>query len=139
MNRNNTCYTNSHLLYLGSEILRRIDKEGQRLHQPDACPATIYAVLLKCWAKNPQDRPSFANLKDFFRKSGPIVMKAQSGVDEGSDDKMAVEEKDEIAVIDGNVELYWWKGQNLRTFKIGLFPRYIYLFHIHLRLKRYII
>ncbi|KAK9745424.1 GTPase binding [Popillia japonica] len=110
---------------IGSEILRRIDKEGQRLHQPDACPATIYAVLLKCWAKNPQDRPSFANLKDFFRKSGPIVMKAQSGVDEGSDDKMAVEEKDEIAVIDGNVELYWWKGQNLRTFKIGLFPRCI--------------
>ncbi|KAI4461260.1 tyrosine-protein kinase [Holotrichia oblita] len=55
----------------------------------------------------------------------PIVMKAQSAVDEGSDDKMIVEEKDEIAVIDGNVELYWWKGQNLRTFKIGLFPRCI--------------
>lgn len=51
-------------------------------------------------------------------------MKAQSAADEGSDDKMVVEEKDEIAVIDGNVELYWWKGQNLRTFKIGLFPRY---------------
>ncbi|KAI4461275.1 tyrosine-protein kinase [Holotrichia oblita] len=110
---------------IGSEILRRIDKEGQRLHHPDACPPAIYAILLKCWAKNPQDRPSFANLKDFFRKSAPIVMKAQSAVDEGSDDKMIVEEKDEIAVIDGNVELYWWKGQNLRTFKIGLFPRCI--------------
>ncbi|GJQ71627.1 Ack [Trypoxylus dichotomus] len=108
---------------IGSEILRKIDKEGERLHQPDACPPGIYAMLLKCWAKNPQDRPLFSTLKDFFRKSGPIVMKAQTSVAESGEDKMSVEEKDEIAVIDGNVELYWWKGQNLRTFQIGLFPR----------------
>lgn len=108
---------------IGSEILRKIDKEGQRLHQPDACPSSIYAVLLKCWAKNPQDRPTFAFLKDFFRKSMPIVMKAQSAVEGTTDDKLTIELKDDIAVIEGDAELYWWKGQNLRTFQVGLFPR----------------
>lgn len=37
--------------------------------------------------------------------------------------KLKVEEGDEIAIIDGSAELYWWKGQHQQTFKIGLFPR----------------
>jgi len=28
----------------GSQILRKIDKEGERLSQPDACPNEVYQV-----------------------------------------------------------------------------------------------
>nr|XP_022915939.1 uncharacterized protein LOC111425880 [Onthophagus taurus]XP_022915940.1 uncharacterized protein LOC111425880 [Onthophagus taurus]XP_022915941.1 uncharacterized protein LOC111425880 [Onthophagus taurus]XP_022915942.1 uncharacterized protein LOC111425880 [Onthophagus taurus] len=109
----------------GSEILRKIDKEGQRLHHPDACPTVIYKMLLKCWARNPQDRPSFANLKEFFRKMAPPVMKALARQDESDPEKLKIEEGDEIAIIDGDAELYWWKGQHQRSYDIGVFPRCI--------------
>lgn len=43
-------------------------------------------------------------------------------------DKLKINEGDEIAIIDGSAELYWWKGQNLKSYEIGVFPRYaIYL------------
>lgn len=108
---------------IGSEILRKIEKEGERLHQPEACPPGIYSILLQCWYKNPQERPTFQALKEFFRKNKTPVMKALSSQDES--DKLAIQEGDEIAIIDGRAELYWWKGQNLRSFDIGIFPRCI--------------
>lgn len=107
----------------GSEILRKIDKENERLHQPPACPPAIYTILLQCWSKMPQDRPTFGALKEFFRKNTTPVMKALAKQDDP--DKLQVNEGDEIAIIDGSAELYWWRGQNQRTFDIGLFPRCI--------------
>ncbi|ENN75663.1 hypothetical protein YQE_07761, partial [Dendroctonus ponderosae] len=106
---------------VGSEILRKIDKEGERLAQPDACPPPIYAILRQCWARNPQDRPTFAALREFFRKNVTPVMRALTRQDEP--DKLQIQEGDPIAIIDGSAELYWWKGQNQRTFDIGAFPR----------------
>lgn len=47
----------------GSQILRKIDREGERLHQPDACPPDVYAMMLQCWDKTPAERPTFAALK----------------------------------------------------------------------------
>nr|CAD7400794.1 unnamed protein product [Timema cristinae] len=38
-------------------------------------------------------------------------------------DKMTIEQGDNIIIIDGRAELYWWVGQNQRTFHIGQFPR----------------
>ncbi|XP_076251384.1 activated Cdc42 kinase isoform X1 [Rhynchophorus ferrugineus] len=108
---------------IGSEILTKIDKEGKRLAQPDACSPVIYSTLLQCWAKNPQERPTFSALKDFFRKNVTPVMKALDKQDDP--EKLKINEGDEIAIIDGSPELYWWKGQNQRTFEIGLFPRCI--------------
>ncbi|XP_025835458.1 activated CDC42 kinase 1 isoform X2 [Agrilus planipennis] len=107
----------------GSEILRKIARDGERLHHPDACPIDIYGMLLQCWAKNPQERPTFAAIKDFFRKATPPVMKALMRQDEP--DKLKIHIGDQIAIIDGRPELYWWKGQNQRTFDIGTFPRCI--------------
>ncbi|KAJ8947003.1 hypothetical protein NQ318_019084 [Aromia moschata] len=104
-----------------SEILRKIERDGERLAQPDACPPAIYTTLLQCWAKNPQERPTFAALKDFFRKNMTPVMKALARQDDP--DKLKISEGDEIAIIDGSAELYWWKGQHQRTFEIGIFPR----------------
>ena len=47
----------------GSQILRKIDREGERLHHPEACPPDIYQLLLQCWDKTPSERPTFAAIK----------------------------------------------------------------------------
>ena len=56
--------------------MRKIDKEGERLSQPDACPNEVYQILLQCWAKMPTDRPTFGALKDFLMETAPAVVKA---------------------------------------------------------------
>lgn len=47
----------------GSQILRKIDREGERLHHPDACPPDVYELMLQCWDKVPTERPTFAAIK----------------------------------------------------------------------------
>lgn len=47
----------------GSQILRKIDREGERLHNPDACPPDMYQLMLQCWDKVPSERPTFAAIK----------------------------------------------------------------------------
>lgn len=47
---------------------------------------------------------------------GPTEFTDESG-------RMNVEVGDKIIVIDGQPDHFWWKGQNLRTFKIGNFAR----------------
>lgn len=110
-------------IFIGSEILRKIDRDGERLHHPDACPPDIYKLLLRCWAKNPQDRPTFVEIKEFFQKSKPRVMKAIMRHDDP--EKLVINEGEDLAIIDGRADLYWWKAQNLKTYDIGLFPRCI--------------
>ncbi|XP_031350271.1 activated CDC42 kinase 1 [Photinus pyralis] len=105
----------------GSEILRKIDRENERLHQPEACPNVIYGIMLQCWLKNPQERPTFASMRESFRKAMPPVMRAIGRQDE--EDRLEVHVGDNVAIIDGQADAYWWKGQNQRTFDIGLFPR----------------
>ncbi|XP_063232759.1 activated Cdc42 kinase Ack [Bacillus rossius redtenbacheri] len=105
----------------GTQILRKIDREGERLPQPDACSWDAYQLMLQCWAKNPTDRPTFLALKNYFSETFPPVMKALRKFEEPN--KMIIEEGDNIIVIDGRAELYWWKGQNQRTFQVGQFPR----------------
>ena len=73
----------------GSQILRKIDREGERLHQPDACPNDIYQILLQCWAKIPTDRPTFEALKDYLMETAPLVVKVCQSFNE--DNKLAME------------------------------------------------
>lgn len=40
------------------------------------------------------------------------------------DGKLALEEGDYVTVIDGRPDFYWWRGQNKRNNKVGLFPRH---------------
>lgn len=47
----------------GSQILRKIDREGERLHHPDACPPDMYELMMQCWDKQPGERPTFAAIK----------------------------------------------------------------------------
>ncbi|KAG5345972.1 ACK1 kinase, partial [Acromyrmex heyeri] len=105
----------------GSEILRKIDREGERLHKPEAMPPYMYELMLRCWAREPSERPTFASLKESLTGMVPSVMKALTTFEET--DKMSIESGDQIAIIDGRPENYWWKGQNQRTFQIAHFPR----------------
>ncbi|XP_019887576.1 uncharacterized protein LOC105280462 isoform X3 [Ooceraea biroi] len=105
----------------GSEILRKIDREGERLHEPEATPPYMYELMLRCWAREPSDRPTFAFLKESLTGMVPSVMKALTTFEETG--KMTIDAGDQIAIIDGRPENYWWKGQNQRTFQIAHFPR----------------
>ncbi|KAJ8668984.1 hypothetical protein QAD02_000243 [Eretmocerus hayati] len=105
----------------GSEILRKIDREGERLHEPEASPPAMFQMMLQCWARDPAERPTFAALKESLTGMVPAVMKALNRFDEP--EKMQIEQGDQIVIIDGRPENYWWKGQNQRTFQVGIFPR----------------
>lgn len=43
------------------ETLQQIGR-GYRLPCPAACPAEVYALMLKCWKGSPEERPTFAML-----------------------------------------------------------------------------
>ena len=107
----------------GAQILRKIGREDERLHQPDACPNAIYSIMMQCWAKSPTDRPTFEALKDFLTETAlPLVMAISEFNSEG---KLSIHRGDAIIVIDGRQGDPWWRGQNQRTFDIGDFPRQI--------------
>ncbi|XP_064418366.1 tyrosine kinase, non-receptor, 2b isoform X2 [Latimeria chalumnae] len=105
----------------GSQILHKIDKEGERLPRPEDCPQDIYNVMLQCWAHKPEDRPTFMALRDFLVEAQPTDMRALQDFEEP--DKLLIQMNDVITVIEGRAENYWWRGQNKRTLKVGQFPR----------------
>ncbi|XP_075237189.1 activated Cdc42 kinase isoform X1 [Lycorma delicatula] len=105
----------------GTQILRKIDRDGERLHRPDACPPDMYNLMLQCWNKSPADRPTFSTIREILLKSSPPIMKATQPFSEP--DRLNIQTGDNIVIIDGHPEFYWWRGQNTRTFEIGLFPR----------------
>ncbi|XP_013107988.2 activated Cdc42 kinase Ack [Stomoxys calcitrans] len=107
----------------GSQILRKIDREGERLHHPDACPPDVYELMLQCWDKTPAERPTFAAIKEFLVGASPQIVKAAKAFNEPN--RLAIEGGDSITIIDGRSELKLIKGQNQRTFEIGVFPRQI--------------
>ncbi|KAM8953087.1 activated CDC42 kinase 1 [Pelodytes ibericus] len=105
----------------GSQILHKIDKEGERLIRPEDSPQDIYNVMLQCWAHKPEDRPTFVALRDFLVEAQPTDMRALQDFEEP--DKLDIQMNDVITVIEGRAENYWWRGQNKRTLKVGQFPR----------------
>ncbi|XP_019358999.1 PREDICTED: activated CDC42 kinase 1 isoform X2 [Gavialis gangeticus] len=105
----------------GSQILHKIDKEGERLPRPEDCPQDIYNVMLQCWAHKPEDRPTFLALRDFLVEAQPTDMRALQDFEEP--DKLHIQMNDVITVIEGRAENYWWRGQNKRTLNVGQFPR----------------
>ncbi|KAM6989611.1 activated CDC42 kinase 1-like isoform 3-T3 [Tautogolabrus adspersus] len=105
----------------GSQILHKIDKEGERLPKPEDCPQDIFNVMLQCWAQKPDDRPTFVALREFLLETMPTDMCALQDFDEA--DKLHIQVNDVITIIEGRAENYWWRGQNKRTLKLGQFPR----------------
>ncbi|XP_061926198.1 tyrosine kinase, non-receptor, 2b isoform X2 [Entelurus aequoreus] len=105
----------------GSQILHKIDKEGERLPKPEDCPQDVFNVMLQCWAQKPDDRPSFVALREFLLETMPTDMCALQNFDD--QDKLLIQLDDVITIIEGRAENYWWRGQNKRTLKVGQFPR----------------
>ncbi|XP_051538066.1 activated CDC42 kinase 1-like isoform X2 [Myxocyprinus asiaticus] len=105
----------------GSQILHKIDREGERLIKPEDCPQDIYNVMLQCWSPKPEDRPTFVSLRDFLVETLPTDMRALQDFDEP--DKLKIHANDIITIIEGRAENYWWRGQNRQTLKVGQFPR----------------
>ncbi|XP_022651046.1 uncharacterized protein LOC111246169 isoform X1 [Varroa destructor] len=116
----------------GAEILKKIDSEGERLEHPSGCSNDLYQLMLQCWHETPELRPTFVALKDFILTNTPQVLRlvklpqppgASTALQDNELRMKNVQEGDLIAVIEGRNDYYWWKGQNLRTFEVGLFPR----------------
>ncbi|XP_030431187.1 activated CDC42 kinase 1 isoform X4 [Gopherus evgoodei] len=87
----------------GSQILHKIDKEGERLPRPEDCPQDIYNVMLQCWAHKPEDRPTFVALRDFLLEAQPTDMRALQDVEEP--EKLHIQMNDVITVIEGRLYL----------------------------------
>ncbi|XP_055501516.1 tyrosine kinase, non-receptor, 2b isoform X10 [Leucoraja erinacea] len=87
----------------GSQILHKIDKEGERLQRPEDCPQDIYNVMLQCWAHKPDDRPTFVALRDFLIEAQPTDMRALQDFSEL--DKLQIQMNDVITVIEGRLYL----------------------------------
>ncbi|XP_031570589.1 angiopoietin-1 receptor-like, partial [Actinia tenebrosa] len=45
------------------ELVDRL-KRGHRLEQPNGTPDELYALMQKCWAADPSDRPNFLDVRD---------------------------------------------------------------------------
>ncbi|XP_032003588.1 activated CDC42 kinase 1-like isoform X3 [Hylobates moloch] len=83
----------------GSQILHKIDKEGERLPRPEDCPQDIYNVMVQCWAHKPEDRPTSVALRDFLLEAQPTDMRALQDFEEP--DKLHIQMNDVITVIEG--------------------------------------
>lgn len=59
--------------------------------------------------------------REFLLTAPPAMLKSRKSYNELN--RLVIEQGDVIAVIDGRTELHLVKGQNQRTFVIGLFPR----------------
>ncbi|KAK9502014.1 hypothetical protein O3M35_012626 [Rhynocoris fuscipes] len=112
----------------GTQILVKIDRDGERLPRPDACPPKLYNLMLQCWDKDPAKRPSFAEIHALMNSETPSIVK--SGSDGPSHGAVAPGEicdampGDSLVIIEAHSELYWCKVQNLRTYRIGYYPRH---------------
>ncbi|XP_053199478.1 non-receptor tyrosine-protein kinase TNK1 [Scomber japonicus] len=104
----------------GRQILWRVEREGERLEKPPDCPQELYTVMRKCWACNPSDRPSFAQLTAMVAEAKPREVQATRDFAEPR--KLALVANDLVTVIDHGLELCEWRGQNQRTLSVGLFP-----------------
>ncbi|RXM97224.1 Activated CDC42 kinase 1 [Acipenser ruthenus] len=87
----------------GSQILHKIDKEGERLSKPEDCPQDIYNVMLQCWAQKPDDRPTFVALREFLVETMPTDMRALQDFEEP--DKLLIQMNDVITIIEGSLYL----------------------------------
>lgn len=50
----------------GQAIIEMLDND-QRLEKPVDCPEYLYALMLKCWQRKSEDRPTFQDIVGMFR------------------------------------------------------------------------
>ncbi|XP_051919731.1 non-receptor tyrosine-protein kinase TNK1 isoform X2 [Hippocampus zosterae] len=104
----------------GRQILWRVEREGERLEKPPDSPQGLYAVMRKCWACEPAERPDFARLIAMVTEAKP--MEVQAGREFSEARKLALAPGDLVTVIEHGLEHTEWRGQNQRTLNVGWFP-----------------
>lgn len=104
----------------GRQILWRVEREGERLEKPPDCPQELYGVMRKCWACNPADRPTFAQLATMVAEAKPMEVQATRDFAEAR--KLQLVANDLVTVVDHGLELCEWRGQNQRTLMVEWFP-----------------
>lgn len=45
-----------------AEVLQQVDN-GYRMSCPVGCPSALYEIMLQCWNKEPEKRPTFETLQ----------------------------------------------------------------------------
>ncbi|XP_025022907.1 tyrosine-protein kinase Blk [Python bivittatus] len=54
---------------MNHDVIRHLE-QGYRMPRPESCPSELYAIMLKCWKNNPEERPTFEYLQfaleDFY-------------------------------------------------------------------------
>eukprot|EP00730_Choanoeca_flexa_P002806 TRINITY_DN11181_c0_g1_i4.p1 TRINITY_DN11181_c0_g1~~TRINITY_DN11181_c0_g1_i4.p1 ORF type:complete len:758 (+),score=224.97 TRINITY_DN11181_c0_g1_i4:94-2367(+) len=53
--------------HLKSRVAKQEIQNGLILAQPDACPVEVYDIMLQAWNKDPEARPTFAQVHEAFR------------------------------------------------------------------------
>ncbi|XP_057710801.1 non-receptor tyrosine-protein kinase TNK1 isoform X4 [Corythoichthys intestinalis] len=104
----------------GRQILWRVEREGERLEKPPDSPREMYAIMRKCWACNPSDRPNFAQLATMVTEAKPAEVRAAREFAEAR--KLALAPGDIVTLVEHGLELSEWRGQNQRTLSVGWFP-----------------
>ena len=51
------------------QILVQCLKTGYRLENPINCPQFVYQLCLKCWQRNPDSRPDFDEIIEYFEEN----------------------------------------------------------------------
>ncbi len=66
--------------YFGFSNNEAVEKvlAGYRMPKPEECVDEIYAMVMECWEHEPENRPTFAELVEFFSK-----LTGENTIDEG--------------------------------------------------------
>ena len=50
---------------MGREVLEQVER-GYRMPKPNLTPENVYELMLQCWHRSPDRRPTFHYLSTFF-------------------------------------------------------------------------
>lgn len=92
-------------------------KAGERLERPENCSETLYALMLQCWATDPNDRPDFS---DICHKLDPNKNKIYIDFSELSPNYVFPPTSEEIAVNEKLAKAWSTLRRNSTTHQILL-------------------
>lgn len=47
------------------EVLEQVER-GYRMQCPGSCPQSLHEVMVQCWKREPEERPTFEYLQSFL-------------------------------------------------------------------------